>query len=374
MAKGRHAPKRRFHILVIVATLVGSLLIAVGGGAYAAYRYEMDRTDRILPGVKIAGVDVGGMNRRESSRAVRAEAERLLGMRLMVTAGDQHYLLTPADLGKRADVAASVEAALAAGDDMSTLDRFWRRFRQQPVDVAIDLDFRTVGKRIDTFVTQVADDVAVSPLDASIGITDDGLDVVFVKAKAGQTLPLAPATAAIERALANGEEAVRLRVREVQPKVTAASLGKTVVVRVGQNRLQLYDGFEVEKTYSVATAKPGYSTPVGVWNIWDLRENPTWYNPALDSWGAGLPAVIPGGPGNPMGPRAIYIDAPGLIRIHGTTDESSIGRYASHGCIRMFNAEVIDLFDRIEVGDHVIVVGLRPADAGYWSVPQASDI
>jgi hypothetical protein len=40
----------------------------------------------------------------------------------------------------------------------------------------------------------------------------------------------------------------------------------------------------------------------------------------------------------------------------------------------MHNAEVIDLFDRIEVGDHVIVVGFRPADAGYWSVPAASDI
>ena len=67
------------------------------------------------------------------------------------------------------------------------------------------------------------------------------------------------------------------------------------------------------------------------------RSNPTWHNPAVNGWGSGEPAVIPGGPGNPMGPRAIYITAPGLIRIHGTSDEASIGRYASHGCIRMHN-------------------------------------
>ena len=111
-----------------------------------------------------------------------------------------------------------------------------------------------------------------------------------------------------------------------------------------------------------------------MWNIYDKQENPTWHNPALDSWGAGLPAVIPGGPGNPMGTRAIYIDAPGLIRIHGTTDDSSIGRYASHGCIRMHNSEIEQLYPMIDVGDHVIVVGSRPAGAAYWSVPPASDI
>jgi lipoprotein-anchoring transpeptidase ErfK/SrfK len=75
-----------------------------------------------------------------------------------------------------------------------------------------------------------------------------------------------------------------------------------------------------------------------------------------------------------MGPRAIYITAPGLIRIHGTTDDGSIGRYASHGCIRMHNDEVIQLFDMIDVGDHVLIAGTRPSSAGYWSVPPASDI
>ena len=160
----------------------------------------------------------------------------------------------------------------------------------------------------------------------------------------------------------------------MQPKHTVATMGRTIVVRLDQNRLYLYDGFDAIRTFSVATAKPGFTTPSGVWNIYDKQENPTWHNPALDSWGAGLPAVIPGGPGNPMGTRAIYIDAPGLIRIHGTTDDSSIGRYASHGCIRMHNSEIEQLYPMIDIGEHVIIVGSRPPGAAYWSVPAASDI
>ncbi|HEX6844972.1 MAG TPA: L,D-transpeptidase family protein [Actinomycetota bacterium] len=374
MASGKHAPKRRFRILAVVAVVAGLLLLLAGGGAYAAYRYEMDHADRILPGVTVAGVDVGGLNRREAMRAVRAEADRLLAVRLTVTAGDQHYLLTPADLGKRAEIAAAVQTALAAGDDMSALDRFWHRFREEPVDVDVDLGYRVVGKSVDTFVAQVAEDLAVAPRDAAVDIAEDNQDIVFVKAKAGRKVPVGPATATIDAALASGEDTVRLRVQTVRPRVTEKNLGKTVVVRVALNRLDLYDGFELEKSYSVATAKPGWTTPVGNWTIWDLRENPTWYNPALDSWGASLPAVVPGGPGNPMGTRAIYIDAPGLIRIHGTTDPASIGRYASHGCIRMENAQVEDLFERIEIGQHVIIVGYRPSNATYWDTPGDADI
>ena len=98
-----------------------------------------------------------------------------------------------------------------------------------------------------------------------------------------------------------------------------------------------------------------------------------WHNPALDSWGAGLPAVVPGGPGNPMGTRALYITAPGLIRIHGTTTPSSIGTYASHGCIRMHNEEIEQLYELVPVGTKVIIVGTRPSWAVEGDVPDTPD-
>jgi lipoprotein-anchoring transpeptidase ErfK/SrfK len=83
---------------------------------------------------------------------------------------------------------------------------------------------------------------------------------------------------------------------------------------------------------------------------------------------------VPGGPTAPMGTRAIYIDAPGLIRVHGTPAPESVGRYASHGCIRMRNEEVEQLFEMIDVGQHVVIVGHRPAGAQEGDTPAEFDI
>ncbi len=278
------------------------------------------------------------------------------------------------ELGRRADVGSAVDAALAVGDSMAPFDRFWHRFQGDPVGEHLAVTYSTRTRPIERLVATIAESVAVAPTAASMALNDDATDLRFVKARSGRRLAQARSTAAIASAVEGGLTTVDLPMRTVAPRTTAASLGPTIVVWVDRNQLELYDGFHVERRYAVATAKPGYTTPTGVWKIWDMRENPTWYNPALDSWGADLPAVVPGGPGNPMGTRAIYIDAPGLIRIHGTTDPGSIGRYASHGCIRMQNEEVEDLFERIPVGAHVIIVGHRPANAGYWDTPGNADI
>jgi lipoprotein-anchoring transpeptidase ErfK/SrfK len=375
MAAGRHVAKRRHRALLLTLGAVAAvLLVTAGGGAYAAARYERAHADRIMPGVTIDGVDVSGMTRGEALAAVRAVAARTLSRSLTITVGDEHWNVTEATLGRRAAVAAAVDDALSAGSNLGTFERAWHRVRNESIDQDIALAFDTRGDGIQQLVASIARKVAVQPRNAAITIADDHSDIVFVQPKAGSKLNTGEAERMIAAALETGRKTLTLPTRSVAPKVTERNMGRTIVVRVNENRLYLYDGDDVIRTYSVATAKPGYTTPTGDWTIYDKKVDPTWYNPALDSWGAGLPAVIPGGPGNPMGPRAIYITAPGLIRIHGTTDDGSIGRYASHGCIRMHNSEVITLYDMVDVGDHVIVVGSRPASAGYWSVPAASDI
>lgn len=68
---------------------------------------------------------------------------------------------------------------------------------------------------------------------------------------------------------------------------------------------------------------------------------------------------VPGGPGNPLGARALYLyrgKRDTMYRIHGTTDPSSIGRSVSNGCIRMINAHVEDLYERVSVGAKVVVL------------------
>ncbi len=375
MATGRHVHRRRRSVVLLVlcaALLVVGVLCA--GAAYAAIRYERAHADRIMPGVHVDGIDVSGMTRAEALSAVRAAAHDELRQPLTVTVGSEHWTVTPATLGRRAAVAAAVNHAMDAGSDLATLDRAWHRFRDESLDVDIPLDRSTTGSGVEDFATMIAKRMYVAPVNAAIGITSSHDDISFIQAKQGRKLNVGHAEAAVGQALVDGRRHLTLQTKAVQPKETRTTMGRTIVVRLNENKLYLYDGFDVVGSYSVATAKPGFTTPTGDWTIYDKKENPTWYNPALDSWGAGLPAVIPGGPGNPMGTRAIYIDAPGLIRVHGTTDDSSIGRYASHGCIRMHNTEIEQLYPMIEVGDHVIVVGARPKGAQYWSVPPASDI
>jgi lipoprotein-anchoring transpeptidase ErfK/SrfK len=66
-----------------------------------------------------------------------------------------------------------------------------------------------------------------------------------------------------------------------------------------------------------------------------------------------------GGPGNPLGPRALYLYRNGHdtnFRLHGTTEPETIGQPVSSGCIRLFNQDIIDLYNRVPVGAHVVVI------------------
>ena len=372
MAKGRHVHRRR-RALIVVAAVAGVLVLAVGGAAYSAFRYEQARADTILPGVTIAGVDVGGMTRSQAVEAVRAEATVVLRAPLTVAAGGKTWTVSPLELGRRAKAVAAVNQALGVSDSMDTLSRFWHRFRSEPVGRQIELSYDG-DARVEAFLGQVAKDVVVEPVNAAITYRDG--DVAFVKPKPGRALNFTAATRSIRAALKlDTADRVALKTLKVAPKITAKNLGRNIVVRVDENRLYLYEGFEVIRTFGVATAKPGYTTPAGDWKITRKAVNPTWYNPALDSWGADLPAVVPGGPTAPMGTRAIYIDeAPGLIRVHGTPSDDSIGRYASHGCIRMHNYEIEQLYPMIPLGARVIIVGTRPAGAVEWDTPESADI
>jgi hypothetical protein len=372
MAKGRHgarAARRRWPL--IVGLVSGVVVLALGGVAYAAFRHEQANASRILPGTRIADVDVSGMTRAQAMQALRARAAEELDREVTVFVQGERFTTTPRRLGRRAWVGRAVDEAMKASESVGWVERAWRRFRDDPLSVDIELSFSGDG-RVERFVRRTARQVFVEPRNASIGMGKDG-GLIFHQAKAGSALKAGRAERLLSKALGDGSSIVRLSVRPVKAKLNARTMGPTIVVHVDTNRLDLYEGFEVTHSWDVATAKPGWITPTGEWSLYQKRENPTWYNPALDSWGADLPAVVPGGPGNPMGTRALYITAPGLIRIHGTTSPDSIGRYASHGCIRMHNEEVEALYDLVPVGTKVIITGYRPSWASEGDFPDTPD-
>jgi lipoprotein-anchoring transpeptidase ErfK/SrfK len=353
MARGKHGRRHVRRGWKIALVVVGVLSVMGAGTAYAAYRYDASAADRILPGVRVAGIDVSGMTRSQALREVTAVAQETLQSSLSVSAGGHEWVVTPAALGMTADVDGAVDEAFALADSMPLMTRIYHRVSEKPVDASFDLAFEDDVQQVESFVAQARDEVAVPAVDARFALVENQL--VMRRPETGQELKGRLAVSRIRDALASRTSAVEVPLRVIEPEVTIPSLGKTIVVDLSSNTLQLYEGFKVEAEYRVATAAAGYETPIGTWKIVDKRENPTWYNPALDSWGADLPRVIGPGPDNPLGTRALYLNAPG-IRIHGTYNSGSIGTYASHGCIRMLVSESEQLFPLVPVGTRVIVM------------------
>ena len=107
--------------------------------------------------------------------------------------------------------------------------------------------------------------------------------------------------------------------------------------------------------YGIGVGREGF-TWSGVRSIEHKTEWPDWRPPAqMIARQPYLPRMVAGGPGNPLGARAMYI-AGTEYRIHGTNDPSSIGKQVSSGCIRLKNEDVIDLYSRVQIGAKVIVL------------------
>lgn len=345
----RRRSRRGLKIALVSLAVFG---ILGGGTAYAAYRYDASAADRILPGVSIGGVDVGGMTRDEARRVVQAQAEPRLTDDLAVHAAGVVWTVTPAALGVQADADGVIDRAFGVAGDLSLLSRVYHRIADRPVDVGFRIQYVQDEGAVDAFVEQAYREVAVPAVDARFALEDG--EIVTRRSRTGQEIKSDVAVQRILKALGRQVDAVDIPVREVTPEVTTTSLGTTIVVDVSANTLVLYEDLEVVTEYRVATGTPGYPTPVGTFEIVNKVENPTWYNPAPDTWGADLPPSIGPGPGNPLGTRAMYLNAPG-IRIHGTWDSSSIGTAASHGCIRMNIEDAEELYPLVPVGARVLV-------------------
>lgn len=117
-----------------------------------------------------------------------------------------------------------------------------------------------------------------------------------------------------------------------------------VVVNIPSGRLQLMDGDSVVRSYPVSVGSARYPTPVGDFLLATVIWNP-WWNPPPESGWARNRKPEPPGPNNPMGRVKLHMDE--LIYIHGTNSEGRLGAPASHGCIRMSNADVVDLARRL---------------------------
>jgi lipoprotein-anchoring transpeptidase ErfK/SrfK len=121
---------------------------------------------------------------------------------------------------------------------------------------------------------------------------------------------------------------------------------RVLLVSLQDRRLALIEDGQVEKVYRIAVGKDSTPSPTGTFTIRDRVENPTYYHDGK---------VIPPGPENPVGTRWMGLSKAGY-GIHGTSEPRSIGKAASHGCIRMSRRDLEDLFAQVRAGDTVEIV------------------
>src|SRR5271166_4045570 len=132
-------------------------------------------------------------------------------------------------------------------------------------------------------------------------------------------------------------------------QVPAAATRRVIVVSLEDHKLALVEDGQVKKIYTVAVGKPSTPSPVGTFTIARRVMNPTYSHDGR---------MVPPGPNNPVGTRWMGLSIPGY-GIHGTNVPSSIGKAASHGCIRMARKDLEELYPMVQVGDTVELIGPR---------------
>jgi lipoprotein-anchoring transpeptidase ErfK/SrfK len=135
---------------------------------------------------------------------------------------------------------------------------------------------------------------------------------------------------------------------------------RQVLVSIPDRKLALMEAGRTLKLYSVAVGAPQSPSPQGEFKVINRIENPTYYKPG---------AVIEPGPDNPLGTRWIGLNLKGY-GIHGTNVPASIGQAASHGCIRMRQSDLEELFTLLREGDVVAIRGERDEELAKVMNPE----
>lgn len=352
-----------------VVLLTGGALVAVmlGGAGWVAYELAelRDQLDgRILPGVEIGGVDVSGMTRDEALGAVEATLAPQLQRPISMWWADQSWTTTPAALGSTSDAPARIGEAVAASTAPSWEQLARMRFLDEGLGMAAGVTVTHSAEGARAWVAEVGASIDRPTRDAAMDFSTGW--ITFTPAETGIRTLVDATTTNLVRTLTEagggtGPARVRLGVLETQPAVTAADMDRVLLVRQSENRLYLYESGAITHEYLVTTGTGNYPTPTGEFTIGLKRPAPTWVNPDPDGWGADMPESIGPGPGNPLGLRALnWVDAEGNddgIRFHGTQNVADLGGTGSHGCVRLSNADVVELYELVEVGDRIVSLG-----------------
>jgi lipoprotein-anchoring transpeptidase ErfK/SrfK len=340
---------------IAVCALLFALLAAAGG----VYAYDSARDDIIAHGVRIGGVDVGGLRAAEARARLRTKVLEPLAQPVTAHWRGHDFTLTPEQARVGVNIDRSVGQAVERSRSGGIIERTVRGLTGGQVRATIPVDISYDRGAVQRLVRRVRSSIERQPIDAVVDLT--GGRVARKPSHDGRQVRASRLRREIaERLVAtSGERSLAVHVRTLHPKVTTEELAKRypaiVIVNRGAFRLTLYRELQPVKTYRIAVGQAGLETPAGEYKIQDKQTNPAWHVPDSDWAGKLRGKVIP--PGDPKNPiKARWMGIYNGAGIHGTDAIYSLGTAASHGCIRMAIPDVEELFERVDVGSPVYIL------------------
>ncbi len=339
-------------LIALVALLSMGLLLAVG-----VWAYDDAQKDQIAPGVKVGGVDVGGRDADAARKIIEKQVVAPLKQPVVVSYNGKDYTLSPKRLHQKADVDGMVQEAIDRSRDGGILDRVSRYATGGDVNANLEPRVGYDKSAVKNFVNELADRIDQDPVDATV--VPSGGRLRQEAGQPGQAVDMNRMTDEINSAARSPgrDQAIPAVVETTKPDVNKKDLAQAnpryIYIDRSSYTLRFYHHLKLEKSYTIAVGQQGLETPAGLYHAQDKQVDPSWHVPN-SAWAGSLAGqVIPPGPADPLKARWIGIfDGAG---IHGTDELSSLGSAASHGCVRMAIPDVIDLYDRVQVGDPIYV-------------------
>ena len=344
----------RSRSFVVVALAIVGLLVAAG----AVLAYDSSQSNTIANGIKVGGVDIGGLNVSQARARLRAAYRARFNRPISLTFAGHRYKLTADDARLHVYINASVQNALDRTRSPNLLARVFTSLTGGSINSDLDPQASFSKRPVASAVQHISQDIDRPAVDAHVGYTGNSLQPI--PGSTGLAVQTSQLGAAISGSLAHGmaRRHISIPVVQTQPRVSTEQLAAAnpTIITVNRNafQLRLWKHLRLVKSYTIAVGQQGLETPAGLYHIQDKEVDPSWHVPNSSWAGALAGQTIPPGPDDPLKARwmGIYNGA----GIHGTDELSSLGSAASHGCIRMAIPDVVELYSKTPMGTPVYIV------------------
>ena len=336
---------------------LGVIVLALAAGAGGLYAYDSSRANVIAEGVTVAGIDVGGLNANSARDVLRRSLAPGVDKDVVVEWRNQRWTLRARSAGVRLDVARMVNEALARSRHGGFFQRVLRDLSGAKVRAQLPARVAYSRHALYRFVDGIAAQIDRQPVDASINPSGAALNVS--PSRDGLSVRKRWLALRILRQLRDPASihVALVPTRTLTPKLSTARLAVKYQTFITIDRpaftLRLWKNLQLVHSYTIAVGRQGLETPAGLYQIDDKQVNPSWHVPNSSWAGALAGRVIPPGPQDPI--KARWMGFYNGAGIHGTTELSSLGTAASHGCIRMSIPDVVQLYPLVPLHTPIYV-------------------